>query len=310
MTSRFPFPVPDGWFQVAITSELKPGDVLPVRYFERDFVIYRTEDGAPAMLDAYCPHLGAHLGHGGTVRGDSVVCPFHAWAFNTEGKCTDVPYGSKIPKKAAVGSMPLVERNGMILAWHHGGGEPPQWQVPALEEFQHEKWTPYVTRTWTVSTCNQEMAENAVDKAHFQYLHGTVGMPTTTAETKDHVLHMKSEIMMTTPMGEVPGAIESHLYGFGFTTTRFTGLAETLLVSSSVPVERDKVNVYFNFTVKKMGGRSLTEGVAMAFMDEVTRQLEQDIPIWENKRYLNPPVLCDGDGPIGLFRKWSKQFYS
>ena len=48
----------------------------------------------------------------------------------------------------------------------------------------------------------------------------------------------------------------------------------------------------------------------MAFMDEVTRQLEQDIPIWENKRYLNPPVLCDGDGPIGLFRKWSKQFYS
>jgi hypothetical protein len=59
-----------------------------------------------------------------------------------------------------------------------------------------------------------------------------------------------------------------------------------------------------------MGGRSLTEGVAMAFMDEVTRQLEQDIPIWENKRYLNPPVLCDGDGPIGLFRKWSKQFYS
>jgi len=21
------------------------------------------------------------------------------------------------------------------------------------------------------------------------------------------------------------------------------------------------------------------------------------------------PVLCDGDGPIGLFRRWAKQFY-
>jgi hypothetical protein len=22
-----------------------------------------------------------------------------------------------------------------------------------------------------------------------------------------------------------------------------------------------------------------------------------------------PPVLCDGDGPIGIFRRWAKQFY-
>jgi hypothetical protein len=42
----------------------------------------------------------------------------------------------------------------------------------------------------------------------------------------------------------------------------------------------------------------------------VTRQLEQDIPIWEHKVYFDRPVLCDGDGPIGLFRKWSRQFYS
>ena len=43
---------------------------------------------------------------------------------------------------------------------------------------------------------------------------------------------------------------------------------------------------------------------------EVSRQLEQDIPIWENKVYLSRPVLCDGDGPIGVFRRWAKQFYS
>ncbi|HEX4462497.1 MAG TPA: (2Fe-2S)-binding protein, partial [Polyangia bacterium] len=43
---------------------------------------------------------------------------------------------------------------------------------------------------------------------------------------------------------------------------------------------------------------------------DVSRQLEQDIPIWEHKTYLEPPALCDGDGPVGLFRKWSRQFYS
>ena len=40
------------------------------------------------------------------------------------------------------------------------------------------------------------------------------------------------------------------------------------------------------------------------------KQIEQDIPIWENKIYVHPPVLVDGDGPIGLFRRWAKQFYA
>ena len=49
--------------------------------------------------------------------------------------------------------------------------------------------------------------------------------------------------------------------------------------------------------------------MGQAFVAEVTRQLEQDIPVWENKKYISPPMLCDGDGPVGKFRKWSKQFY-
>ena len=43
---------------------------------------------------------------------------------------------------------------------------------------------------------------------------------------------------------------------------------------------------------------------------EVSRQLEQDIPIWENKIHHDRPLLCDGDGPIGIFRRWCKQFYA
>jgi hypothetical protein len=31
------------------------------------------------VLSAHCRHLGAHIGHGGTVNGDRVVCPFHGW---------------------------------------------------------------------------------------------------------------------------------------------------------------------------------------------------------------------------------------
>jgi hypothetical protein len=47
-----------------------------------------------------------------------------------------------------------------------------------------------------------------------------------------------------------------------------------------------------------------------AFISEIERQLGQDIPIWENKVYVHPPLVVESDGPIGIFRRWTKQFYT
>lgn len=59
------------------------------------FAVFRTSEGAAYVLDAYCPHLGAHLGVGGRVVGDCVECPFHGWQFRgADGQCTAIPYTS------------------------------------------------------------------------------------------------------------------------------------------------------------------------------------------------------------------------
>jgi predicted lipid carrier protein YhbT len=39
------------------------------------------------------------------------------------------------------------------------------------------------------------------------------------------------------------------------------------------------------------------------------RNLDDDAPIWARKRYLVRPVLCEGDGPYGLLRRWTRQFF-
>jgi hypothetical protein len=65
MSPRFPFtPFPTGWFRVAASQDLGRCDVRALQYFGQDLVLYRGEDGVPRLLDAYCPHLGAHLGLG------------------------------------------------------------------------------------------------------------------------------------------------------------------------------------------------------------------------------------------------------
>jgi phenylpropionate dioxygenase-like ring-hydroxylating dioxygenase large terminal subunit len=309
--SRFPFPrYPNGWFQVAYSDELAPSGVLPLHYFGKHMVLFRTEAGVATVLDAHCPHLGAHLGYGGTVKGDCIKCPFHAWKYDTTGACVEVPYATHIPPKAKVKPWHLKEVNGLILLWNHVEGAPPQWDIEAIEEYGHAEWTPYERRRWKIKTHNQEMAENAVDSAHFHYVHGTVEQPKTVAEVNGHILHVKSETKMRTPMGKVTGSVESISHGFGYALTRFNGIVETLLVASTTPIDDDYVDVRFSFTVKKLANGDVTSTVGAAFIREIERQLGQDIPIWENKVYVQPPMVCDGDGPIGLFRRWTKQFYS
>jgi hypothetical protein len=135
-------------------------------------------------------------------------------------------------------------------------------------------------------------------------------MPQSRAEVTGPILKVFSTTGMSTPRGGVDGSVESTSYGFGYSTVRFKGIVETLLLSSMVPVDDEHVEVRFCFNLKKLPDKDVTKTVGRAFVKEVSRQLEQDIPIWEHKTYFDRPVLCDGDGPIGLFRKWARQFYS
>ena len=115
---------------------------------------------------------------------------------------------------------------------------------------------------------------------------------------------------MATKHGPVPGQIDVYEYGFGINTTRFTGLVETFLMSSNTPIDENSCDLRFTFVVKKFGNNDITRGIGRAYVKEIARQLEQDIPVWENKVYLSRPVLVAEDGPIGLFRTWAKGQYS
>jgi 3-ketosteroid 9alpha-monooxygenase subunit A len=306
---RFPLPrYPTGWFFVAYSEELVPGQARPITAFGKDLVLFRGEDGRAALLDAHCPHMGAHLGQG-KVKGQCVVCPFHAWTYDREGQCVEIPYAKKIPPKARVATWHMRELNGMIVAWHHIDGAPPSWEPPAIPEMSDAGWSGPERRIWKIRTHNQEMGENAVDIAHFRYLHGTQSYPESVVEFGTPVLHMRAETRMTTPRGEVSAVIESRSYGFGIAVNRFTGLVETLVVATQTPVDDEHIEARFNFYVKKLGDENSTKGLGRAFIAEIARQLEQDIPVWENKVYVHPPLLCSGDGPVGKYRKWARQFY-
>ena len=151
MKRVFPFPAyPNGWFAVCYSDEIMPCEVKPLEYFGNPLVVYRTEAGEARVIDAHCPHLGAHLGFGGAVVGDTVRCPFHHWRFGADGTCVDVPYAQRIPPLAKIGVWPTCESSGLVFVWHHAEQKPPASPIPPIEEYGAPGWGDYVRFRWKV----------------------------------------------------------------------------------------------------------------------------------------------------------------
>jgi hypothetical protein len=152
------------------------------------------------------------------------------------------------------------------------------------------------------------MAENTVDPAHFKYVHRTAELPEARAWEEDHVFRVQMGYPIR--MGEAlqQGEIDIHCYGYGVGVTRFRGIVDTTVLVSGTPVDGERLHHRLAFMVRKLDSPEATAGLGRAFVDEISRQFEEDQPIWEHKVHWTRPVLCDGDGPIGRLRRWGRQF--
>jgi len=298
---------PRGWFVVAWASELPPQGVKPLHYFDRHMVLFRTEAGVAAVIDAHCPHLGAHLGYGGKVDGDSVVCPFHAWRFDGTGTCTGIPYSDRVPARARLQPWPVVERNGAIFVWHDADGGPPTWEVPTIEGFGSDAWTPWYENTLTVGTHPREIVENVADKQHFPTVHNTF------VETFENVYdrHMATQhtVGFASPIkgGTDHFDIVATYHGPAFQISDMRGVLHSSLLLAHTPVTKDKLDLRFAVSLEKKGPK--TEQFAQLYVDNLTLGFHQDIAIWEHKVFREAPRLADNDGPLGRLRQWYRQFY-
>lgn len=309
--SRYPFPMPFGWFAVADSADLEVGQVRALFYFDTHLVAWRDDTHVPHVQDAFCPHLGAHLGHGGAVDGCEIACPFHGWRFDGVGTNTNIPYSDRVNRKARIRTYPTQERNGFVLAWYHPEQKPPDWEVTEVPELAAGDFSGPKRTRHVVQAGIQEMAENAVDSAHFRFVHNTATVPEIEQyESVGHRAEMRSSQRFPTPRGVVDGRIDSTADGPGVSIVRFSGIIDTLLISASTPIDAETTETRFNFYVRNLGDESANSSVGDAFASEVDRQFAEDKPIWEHKAHLVRPALADNDGPFMKFRKWYSQFYA
>jgi nitrite reductase/ring-hydroxylating ferredoxin subunit len=303
-------PIPNGWFAVAFSNELVPGEVQRIHYFDEDLVLYRGREGAPKVLSAYCPHLGAHLAEGGRVVGDTLRCPFHGWRFDGTGMCVEIPYCERIPPKARLRGWDVVEKNRMIFVWHHAEGKPPSWDFPAMPELDHPDWTEPRSFELKVAVHMQDMHENNNDPVHFQFVHTASEIPPSEISFGEggRYMRMVGKSLRATPLGTFETLLERDSWGLGLSAVRIAGIpgAGLLMYSSTTAVDRSHSHSRWLFTVTK----NLADVAGEQFIQELSAGVKQDLRIWENKVHRVRPVLCEADRYLAEFRQWARQFYS
>ncbi|MEV4435855.1 Rieske 2Fe-2S domain-containing protein [Streptomyces sp. NPDC049555] len=312
-----PLPYPRGWFCLASSKELKAGTVATRRLAGEDVVLYRTRGGRVRATRPYCPHLGAHLGFGGRVDGEYLVCPFHGFAYGLDGTCRRRPGGGEPPDAARLSMLPVREANGMVYVWYDERGAEPDWHPPELPE--PGCYSVPGQRLLLADTHPQEVAENISDYGHMGPVHGFAEtQELLSTRTEGPVRSVRLRALRNLPVvGRVPVEYTVRQFGLGLVLAEVEiaplGLSMRMWVNPTpVGAWRTQFRVFVCSAVTlpweppaAMAAWLVTRcGVAW-----LAKDVRRDVEIWHRKRYLAEPCLTPDDGPVGELRRWARQFY-
>ena len=324
-------PFPEGWYFVASRASLRKRKLIEKTWMGEEIVAWCDDTGHVCVAEAFCPHLGSHLGPtvGGRVSDGCLVCPFHGFQYDTTGQCVATP-NAPAPKAARLKVYHIREILGMIFAWWGVGGRPPQWELPD-EPSAGKEWSRLRFRTLRFRGHPQETTENAVDVEHLGYVHGYDDVDPADSMSFDGA-YLQSRFKfrnvhriagMVDIVSDVSAVANVHGLGYSFVEIheRPIGMHGRLWVLTT-PIDGEKVELTLVGQLREFrnpgrfiaGLGFLPVRVRRELMNALVLREEQgfvmqDVSIWERKRYQAIPRLCRTDGPIGTYRRYCRQFY-
>ncbi|AQY65691.1 MULTISPECIES: Rieske 2Fe-2S domain-containing protein [Pseudomonas] len=326
-----------GWHCLGLSDQFRDGKPHTLEAFGTQLVVFEGEHSKKLnVLNAFCPHLGGHLGEG-TIKGDNIACPFHDWRWAGDGKCAGIPYARRVPPRARTQSFITCEENRQLFVWHDPEGNPPPADViiPRLEGAFSDEWTDWSWTTETVGTNSRELVDNLVDVAHFFYIHGYGKGGASSYFKNVFEGNFATQYLETGPQIEQPpyqkdatytGDIadlacmsrgETTYHGPSYLVSRlmvnFTGddPIESYEILAHYPIDANSFALHMGFITRNRADLNAEQNAARAAMvTEVFRiGTLQDVAIWKTKTRIDNPLLCDSDGPLYQLRRWYQQFF-
>lgn len=318
-------PVPHGWFLVARSHEIAPGQMIERRYFGEDLVIWRSLSGIPSVFKAHCPHLGAHFGDGGFVDREHLVCPYHHFRFDSQGKCkTQLKCSANRTMSAA--RYDLQEFAGLLFAYHG----PDEFREPLRpNDFSRDESIAAKYFSFETQICPQDINENGVDRVHFGPVHDFRSVQVTPEAAEGPLFRSRIEFDVHRRfMGKTVqfGVRFSYvLRGLGITEVDVCvdtlGVKVRYYICAS-PIDREKTlvhNLVYLVSCQPMNrlskySRFAAHLLGRFIMRKVTKlirkEIMEDYVVLHRRQHIPDPALSSADALVATYRLWAKQFYS
>ena len=150
---------------LALSSELNNSKPIRVHYQGSNIVLFRSGGHPKAFLDR-CPHRGYPLSDG-RVRDNKLICPYHGWVFDDEGRVVDIPGDSdfKSSSSCLLQGLNVIEKDGLI--W---GSESEISEDKFFSPSVHHSHD-VVSIVRTINADRIDIAENFLDALHTHTVH-------------------------------------------------------------------------------------------------------------------------------------------
>ena len=166
----------ESWYVACTAAELKRRRIVSARIYGIGIAVFRRSDGQIAALLDQCLHRGTILSAGQLVA-DCLVCPYHGWRYDSEGRVVHIPSQDGIelpdqPHAHRLRSFAIREAYGLVWVYV-GDGDPESTGIFEMPFWRRRDWVNYymVSR---FSGSVGALAQNFMDVPHTVYVHDTI----------------------------------------------------------------------------------------------------------------------------------------
>jgi phenylpropionate dioxygenase-like ring-hydroxylating dioxygenase large terminal subunit len=303
------------WHVVAYAPELPEGQPRAVKLLDEDIVLWRVGERVHAWRDL-CLHRGTRLSLG-SVQGETLICAYHGWTYNQEGRCVRFPaHPTQTPPAKAQAT---VYQAQIKYDWVWVCLGQPEPDVPNFPEWDDTSFRKVHCGPYSYKASGPRAIENFLDVTHFPFVHtGLLGDPNY-PEVNDYQVEITPEgvtarditVWQPDPDGSGQGAHVTYTYKVLRPLTAYfvkSSAGPRFAMYFTVTPVSPEVSIAWTYVGLDYGDQ--TDDEIRAFEDKITWQ---DIPVVESQRPellpldLQAELHLRSDRTAVAYRTWLRQ---
>jgi hypothetical protein len=271
-------------------------------------------------MDRRCAHQGADLA-AGSVRGETIGCPLHAWEYGSDGRCVRIPAQSDIPAFARQMTYPAEERGGLVFFFNR---PTPLFALPWFDGMPPDQLRRAAPFEFEVEIPWYMVGANGFDAQHFRAAHDrTLDGPHTVDCPAPHARRITATFAVTGtsirdrltrafsgPKVTLSVTVWAGTLIFVSATFRRTTSYGMVSVDPIGPTRSRMRTVVFVPRSRNVVGRALFDPLDARVRRSFIREfVKSDADRSEGIRY-NPATLIDADRELASYMSWLHELVS